>query len=207
MIPPFNSKFLAPTKRLRRFSVLLSIHNSPSITQSQIGRITHLSSSMVNNYIKELKEEGLIEIFGDTNRSFSYHPTSSGRNELISLLIDYSTEIIQLYGAAKREVAERLNRLHSDGIFSVVLFGAAETCEVVYSAIKETPLKVIAVVDNDPKKQGKAFNGLIVQHPEVLRQISVDAIVITSFGKQDEIFDYIKQNFGENINVIKLTNL
>jgi len=123
------------------------------------------------------------------------------------MLIDYSTEIIQLYGAAKREVAERLNSLHSDGIHTLALFGAAETAEVVYTAIKDTPLTVIVVVDNDPKRQGKAFNGLIVQHPEVLKKIQVDAIVITSFGKQDEIFDYIEQNFEENINVIKLTNL
>lgn len=207
MIPPFHSKFLAPTKNFRRFSVLLSIYNAPEISQSQIGRITHLSSSMVNNYIKELQEEGLIEIVGDTNRTFSYHPTRSGKNELMSLLIDYSTEIIQLYGAAKREVAGILNGLHSDGIRLVALFGAAETGEVVYTAIKETPLTVIAVVDNDPKKQGKAFNGLIVQHPEVLKTISVDAIVITSFGKQDEIFDYIKQNLEESIMVIRLTNL
>ena len=123
------------------------------------------------------------------------------------MLIDYSTEIIQLYGAAKREVAERLNSLHSDGILTLALFGAAETAEIVYAAIKDTPLTVIAVVDNDPKKQGKAFNGLIVQYPEVLKTIQVDAIVITSFGKQDEIFNYIKQNFENKINVIKLTNL
>ena len=207
MIPPFNSKFLAPTKNFRRFSVLLSIYDSPSISQSQIGRITHLSSSMVNNYIKELQKEGLIKIIGDTNRTLSYHPTRSGKNELMSMLIDYSTEIIQLYGAAKREVAERLNSLHSDGIHTLALFGAAETAEVVYTAIKDTPLTVIVVVDNDPKRQGKAFNGLIVQHPEVLKKIQVDAIVITSFGKQDEIFDYIEQNFEKKINVIKLTNL
>ena len=207
MIPPFHSKFLAPTKNFRRFSVLLSIYNSPSISQSQIGRITHLSSSMVNNYIKELQEEGLIEIIGDTNRTLSYHPTPSGKNELMSLLIDYSTEIIQLYGAAKREVAQRLNSLHSDGVHTLALFGAAETAEIVHTAIKETPLTVIAVVDNDPRKQGKAFNGLIVQHPEVLKKIPVDAVVITSFGKQDEIFDYIKQNFDNTINVVKLTNL
>jgi len=207
MIPPFNSKFLAPTKNFRRFSVLLSIYDSPSISQSQIGRITHLSSSMVNNYIKELQEEGLIKIIGDTNRTLSYHPTRSGKNELMSMLIDYSSEIIQLYGAVKREVAERLNSLHSDGIHTLALFGAAETAEVVYTAIKDTPLTVIVVVDNDPKRQGKAFNGLIVQHPEVLKKIQVDAIVITSFGKQDEIFDYIEQNFEKKINVIKLTNL
>ena len=207
MISPFHSKFLAPTKDFRRFSVLLSIYNSPSISQSQIGRITHLSSSMVNNYIKELQKDGLIEIVGDTNRTLSYHPTHIGKNKLMSLLIDYSTEIIQLYAAAKREVASRLNGLQYEGIQTLALFGAAETAEVVHTAIKETPLTVIAVVDNDPKKQGKAFNGLIVQHPEVLKKIPVDAVVITSFGKQDEIFAYIKQNFDEKINVIKLTNL
>jgi len=207
VIKPFNSRFLSPTKEFRRLSVLLAIHNDPKASQHEIGRITHMSSSMVNNYMKELQQAGLIRIVGNTNRTKSYHLTSSGEGDLISLLLTYSAEIIQLYAASKREVAARLNHLHSEGIRSVALFGAAETAEVVHTALKETPLTVVAVVDSDPARQGKPFNGLTIKPPEMLKKTNVDAVVITSFGKQEQIYESIRQFVGEKIKVKKLSDL
>jgi DNA-binding MarR family transcriptional regulator len=207
MIEPFNSKFLTPTKKFRRLSVLLAVHNSHKISQHKMGRMIRLSSSMVNNYMKELQEEGLIRITGNTNRTQRYHLTSSGRDELISLLIAYSAEIIQLFGAAKREVAQRLNTLHSEKIRSIALFGAAETAEVVHAAIKETPLTVKGIVDSDPSKQGKPFNGLTIKAPDHLKKMNVDAVVITSYAKQKEIHECIRQLAGENIKVKNLSDL
>lgn len=207
MIQPFNSTFLAPSKQFRRFSVLLAIYNSSSISQHKIGRITHLSSSMVNNYVKELQEEGLIKVIGDTNRNHSYHITPLGHDELISSLIGYSAEIIQLYGSAKRELSKRLLQIYSEGIRTVILFGAAETAEVVYAAIKDTPLNVTAVVDSDSSKQGQAFNGLFIQKPEELKDIEADAVLITSFARQEDIHECILELFGKKIIVMKLTDL
>lgn len=207
MIQPFQSKFLTPTKKFRRLSVLLAIRNTPRISQHKIAEITHLSSSMVNNYMKELQKQGLITVTGNTNRTQEYHLTSSGRDELISLLLSYSAEIIQLYGGAKREIIERLHHMHLEGIQSVALFGAAETAEVVYAAIKDTPLTVTAVVDNDRTKQGRPFNGLTIQAPEQLSQINVDAVVITSFGRQEEIYECVRRLVGEEIKILKLSDL
>lgn len=207
MIQPFNSRFLTPTKTFRRLSVLLAIHDSSQISQHKMARITHLSSSMVNNYVKELQEEGLIRVSGNTNRTQTYHLTSSGRDLLLSLLLSYSTEIIQLYGGAKREIAKRLQGMHEEGIRTVALFGAAETAEVVLAAIKETPLTVTAVVDSDFSKQGKVFSGFTVQKPDRLSQIAADAVVITSFAKQEEIHDFVRQVVGERLEVVKLSDL
>jgi len=207
MIQPFNAEFLAPTKKLRRLSILLSIHNISEISQHEIGRMTHLSSSMVNNYIKEFRKGGSISVAGNTNRTQRYHLTAKGRDELLSLLLSYSAEIIRLYGGAKGEIGRRLYQIRSDGIRTVALFGAAYTAEVVYAAVKEVQLEVAAVVDSDPKKQGKPFEGLIIQPPDILRKIDVDAVVITSFGKQEEIHDFIRRFVDEKIKVVKLSNL
>ncbi|MHC4558348.1 MAG: winged helix-turn-helix transcriptional regulator [Planctomycetota bacterium] len=207
MIQPFQSKFLTPTKIFRRLSVLLAIRNAPRISQHKIAKITYLSSSMVNNYMKELQQEGLITVTGDTNRTQEYHLTSSGRDKLISLLLSYSAEIIQLYAGAKREITKRLNHMHLEGVRTVALFGAAETAEVVYAAIKETPLTVTAAVDSDPRKQGEPFNGLTIQAPERLRQIDADAVVITSFARQEEIHECVHQISGERVKILKLSDL
>ncbi|MBW1741198.1 MAG: winged helix-turn-helix transcriptional regulator [Deltaproteobacteria bacterium] len=208
MIQPFQSKFLTPTKKFRRLSILLAIRNDPRISQHKVARVTHLSSSMVNNYMKELQQEGLITVTGNTNRTQEYHLTSSGRDELISALLSYSAEIIQLYGAAKRELTRGLRNMHlEEGIRTVALFGAAETAEVVYAAIKETPLAVTAIVDSDRTKQGKRFNGLTIQAPEQLIGINAEAVVITSFARQEEIQECIHQLMGKQIKVIRLSDL
>lgn len=207
MIQPFQSKFLTPTKIFRRLSVLLTIRGTPKISQHKIAKTIHLSSSMVNNYMKELHQEGLITVTGNTNRTQEYHLTSSGRDELISLLLSYSAEIIQLYGGAKREIAKRLHHMHLDDIRTVTLFGAAETAEVVHAALKETSMEVMAVVDSDQTKHGKPFNGLIIQPPEVLKAIHTDAVLITSFARQEEIHKCVRHLTGEKIKVVRLSDL
>lgn len=207
MIIPFNSNFLTPAKNLRRMSVLLAIHNDSKLSQHQIGKITHLSSSMVNNYIKTFHSEDLVKVIGKTNRTQTYHLTSRGRNELTSLLLTYSAEIIQLYGATKREVAEKLYSLNKNGIENIVLFGAAETAEVVYTAAKDTPLKIKGIVDSDPEKQGTSFNGFTIKAPEDLKSLKPEAVVITSFARQEEIHKSIKKIIGSKIIIKKLSDL
>lgn len=162
---------------------------------------------MVNNYIKCLKEEGVITVSGETNRTLSYHLTKHGQNELRESLLAYSCEIVQLYSAVKCEITQILNGFYREGIRTLVLFGVAETAEVVFAAIKNSPLVVIGVVDSDPTKQGNSFNGLIVQEPQKMEEINPDAVVITSFGKQDEIHECIRQLVGDKIMVKKLSEV
>ena len=107
----------------------------------------------------------------------------------------------------KREIAKILSGLYEEGIRTVVLFGAADTAEVVHLAIKETRLVMIGVVDSDVSKHGKPFNGLIIQPPEEIRRIQPDAVIITSFARQEEIHGYLKKLIGKKIKVRKLSDL
>ena len=70
--------------------------------------------------------------------------------------------------------------------------------------IKETPLKIKAVFDSKPVKQGTSFNGHIIQAPKHLGSFSVDAVVITSFQKQEETYRHIRDIAGDRIAVKKL---
>jgi DNA-binding MarR family transcriptional regulator len=207
MISPFSSTFHMPAIKLRRLSVLMAIHHSPRLSQHQMARITQLSSSMVNNYIKKLEREGLIQVTGKTNRTQGYHLTPEGQRRLISMILEYSSEMIQLYGAAKRQVAERLKRFHEEGISSLALFGAAETAEVVYAALKDTPLTVTGIVDSDPAKHGARFNGFVIQEPARLKEMQADAVLITSFARQEEIYGSIRQVLGDRATVKRLSDL
>ena len=83
----------------------------------------------------------------------------------------------------------------------------AETAEVVYAATKGTNLKVVAVVDSDPEKQGKSFNGLAIRVPDSLKDVHADAVVITSFARQEEIHRHIQEMAGQKIKIKKLSDL
>jgi DNA-binding MarR family transcriptional regulator len=209
VIEPFASQFLTPTKDFRRLSVLTSIHSSPCASQHKIAQETHLSSSMVNIYIKTLKKEGLIHVSGSTNRNQRYHLTDQGHTELVSSFLAYSAEIVRFYGAVKRETIKILDGFYDEGIRSVALFGAAETAEVVLSAVRETAIDVIGVVDSDVAKQGRTFHGLVIQAPQQLEAINPDAVIITSFGKQEEIYRTVSALVQEarTIQIKKLINL
>ena len=205
MIEPFVSNFLSPTKAFRRFSVLLAIHHSPDISQQQIGEKTHLSSSMVNNYIKQLKNEGHLRVQGTTNRNQHYYLTATGRRELVESLVQYSGEVIRLYGNAKHEFSRLLGKFHREGIHTVVLFGAAETAEVVCAAMRQTPIRVTGIVDSDPEKQGLAFDRHIIKPPSCLTNLNPDAVIVTSFGQQEEICQTIKALVGDSIPIKRLS--
>nr|WP_162459247.1 winged helix-turn-helix transcriptional regulator [Desulfosarcina ovata] len=184
---------------------MLAINGSPNKSQHAIARQTHLSSSMVNNYIKRLHEERLIRVEGTTNRNQTYHLTDAGHKSLREAFLAYSAEIVRLYGAVKTEISEILMGFFMEGVRSVVLFGVAETAEVVYAAIKQTPLVVDAVVDSDEKKQGKLFNGLVIQAPDTLQWMHPDAVVITSFGKQEEIYTSVKTLVPSKVKIKRLS--
>lgn len=179
----------------------------PNSSQHLLAEKSHLSSSMVNIYIKELSQAGLITVLGKTNRSTEYHLTEKGEKKLFQDFISFSSEAVQIYATVKREIIWLLKRYETNGIRTLVLYGASDTAEIVLSAIPHTMLVVIGIVDGNPAKQGQLFNGTLIQAPETISQIDPDAVLITSFARQDEIHNNIQTIMGDNIKILTLTEL
>lgn len=207
MISLGSSQFLSPTRSFRQLSILLTIHNASETSQNKIAEVTCLSSSMVNNYIKELIKDEKITVAGSTNRTMRYYLTASGYQDLTDSLLRYSAEIVQIYGTIKREILKILNSFIDEGIGSIALFGAAETAEIAYAALGETQITVKGIFDSDETKIGKFFNGMRINSPETIRNFSMDAVLITSYAKQEEIHQYIRNTIGEGVRVKKLSVL
>jgi FlaA1/EpsC-like NDP-sugar epimerase len=126
---------------------------------------------------------------------------------LITSLVQYSAEVIRLYGNAKQEFVKLFAKFYDEGIRKVVLFGAAETAEVVYAAIRSSAIRVIGVVDSDMKKHGRAFERLTIQSPTAIKALKPDAIIVTSFGQQEEICQTIKTLVGDAIPIKRLSTI
>ena len=198
-------KFFKHSPLFKRLLILAAIEKNPYISQNALSEEVRLTSSMVNNYIRELSKKGFIHIKGNTNRTMSYNVTSQGLKEKMSLLIAYTLETTHLYQDAKQEFAQKLQKIYDEGIHNVILFGAAEIAEILYNASKSIDLEIIGIVDNDPHKQGKLFGNLVIQPPECIERIRPDGVIITSLGRQDEIYAQIKSLTAKGISIKRVS--
>ncbi len=201
--------FLIPTKRLRRLSILLTIYHKPKISQHRIAAKTGLSGSMINGYLKEMKDRGMIKTTLRNRRDREYHLTSRGTEYLAGLLSAYSAEIVRLYSHAKREMTSRLEEgLRDMSRCKVVLFGGSETADLVLRAIRDLPnADIVGVVDNDSQKWGKTLNGHVISPPSRIEGFRPDVIVIASYGKQEEIYRSIRHLKESGTKILKLSTL
>lgn len=198
-------KFIRPTREMRQLQILNEINRNPDVSQRSLAKVALISSTMVNNYIMELVASGSLLVSGDSNRKFTYHLTEDGKKQKNDLFFHASKEIIQFYGIIKNEFKRRLEYLHNEeGINKVVLFGAAETGDLVLNVSKQTLVQVIGIVDNFLHKQGKRLGEHTIQAPSVIEQLKPDAVVITSFGYMDEIFNQMNYLEDKGIKVRKL---
>lgn len=184
--------YLKPSKSTRVLAILEELKRDSSISQFELGRRLNLSGAMVNQYLKQLQENGLVEFLPVNGKSYRYTLTEEGRQSRREMFSDYSSETVRLYTTIKDFVLEQLHSLGEEGKRRLALFGASETCEVVLSALRDTDFKIMALLDNNSRKQGQLFNGHVVSSPSVLDHVNCDAVVITSFGKQAEIYEQLK---------------
>ena len=199
-----GSKFLVCSPLFKRLLILTAVEKNPTISQHTLAHEVGLTSSMVNNYIRDLSKEALIKIKGRTNRTMTYNLTAKGFKEKMSLLVAYNLETTALYMDAKQEFAHRLQEIYDEGVHRAVLFGAGETAEILYNASKSLALEIIGIVDNDPDKQGKSFANLIVEPPHRIERIKPDGVIIASIGRQDEIYILIKSLEAKGVRVKKI---
>ncbi len=197
-------KFFKHSPLLKRLLILSAIERDSRMSQNHLAKEVGLTSSMVNNYIRELTREGLVNVTGHTNRTMSYNLTPQGLKEKMTLLVIYTLETTDLYLDAKHEFARRLKKIYEQGVHNAVLFGAGETGEILYNASKTLDLEIIGVVDNDPQKQGKLFGNFIIQPPSYIERIMPDGVIIASVGRQDEIYEQIKHVEKKGILIIRL---
>lgn len=209
MISIDRSAFLLPTKSFRRLTILLTLNHSPKVSQHKIAQETNLSSAMVNSYIRKLVDQGLIKISNLNNRDCTYQLTAAGKKELTRLLMEYSAEIVQFYAQTKNELSERVAMLlNGEGRTRVVLYGASETCELVLRAMENFPqATVAAIVDSLPEKHNTLFHGFTIKKPEDIATIKPDWVLITSYAKQDEIYEATKHLEKEGITIQRLATV
>ena len=196
--------FFQPTSSLRELIILTEIEQDAEITQSKLAKKAAIVAAMVNKYIKQFVQSGYVRTDGTTNRDMTYFLTGKGYRRMMQLMQKYCNETISLYIKAKGEIKNRLRKVYDEGHRKIILYGAAETGEIALTAGDELGFDILAVVDSSLKKQGKSLGRKTIQGPDVIRKLKPEAIVISSFGQQKQIFDQIKHLERHGIEIRKL---
>ena len=189
---PTTTEFLRPGTGLRELGLLLALGSEQRISQHALGRSVGMSAGRVNRYLRDLEDRGLVRRDGETNRTMRYGLTEAGRRCREDSLVRFCGELVRLYGHTKIQFREVLKELSAEGLRRLVLYGAAETCEMVCAARVGTDIEIVAVVDGDPDRIGSKVCGYSVRAPEDIPELAPDAVLVTCFGAADEIYASIE---------------
>ncbi len=185
------------------------MYHDPELSQQNIAGMTDLSVAMVNGYVKRLKEAKLVNVLNKNRRDRVYEITSSGERLLTEYLVGCSTEIVQLSNQVQQELKKRLQRSFA-AISSpkVVLFGAANTAQLVLNVLEEfEDVVVLAIVDNDKAKWGKKLGPMVIQPPSILENMEHNCLVISSFACQDEIYKATTHLEAKGVTIVRLSSI
>ena len=183
-----NKTYYRPSKAARYLAILDTLAQDGQVSQTELGRRANLSGAMVNQYLKDLVERKYIEFERINGKSYRYLLSGEGEHYRQTQFAAFSSETVQIYTALKLAISRRLEALKARGIKKLVLFGASETCEIVLQSLRAAGgFEVVAIVDNDPDKAGKTIGGHVISPPVALDSVRPHAVVITSFGCQEEI--------------------
>ncbi|GAB6888664.1 hypothetical protein JCM13304A_21630 [Desulfothermus okinawensis JCM 13304] len=199
-----NKNFLKPTKDARIIAILENLRSNPEISQNELGKRVLISGARVNSYLKELQEKGLVNPEPIDGKRLKYKLTPIGQDIRRMMLGQYMAEIVQIYSGLKENIIEKLQDIKDKGYKKLAFFGASSTCEVVLSCLNCVDIKVITVVDNDKNKHGNLIFGYVIMPPESLNTLDLDGILITSFGRYEEIREDLKKFLKKNIPVFNL---
>lgn len=195
-------QFFEPTRAYRELRLLTEVAAQPGASLRKLAEAAFLGPTMVHNYVLEMSAQGWIEVEGENNRSYRYRLTPQGAYHRDELFFQASKEVVQFYGRAKQEFHDRLRGHARSGNRRVVLFGAAETAELVCAAAEGTGLSIVGIVDNDPRKHGRSLGGIPIESPTAIVRHRPDAVIITSFGHSDEIQEQIAPLENQGIRIV-----
>jgi len=199
-----NLLFFRPTSSLRELTIFFEISRNADITQKELAQKASIVPAMANRYIKHFLKSRYVKTDGSTNRDMRYYLTRKGHSRMMRLMQKYCNETISLYIKAKNEIKNRLRKVLDEGYREIVLYGAAETGEIALTAGDELGFDILAIVDSNPRKHGKPLGRKKVRPPAAIRKLKPDAVVISSFGQQKQIYDQIKDLESQGIAVRKL---
>ena len=195
---------------------LIEIKNNPSTTQRSLSSKLNISLGLTNSILKNLITRGWIKAKKDTGRKLLYIITPQGMANVSRLMYTRFQETLHYYHYTKDLLTAYLIKLYQKGEKTVNIYGTGQLAEITYYAGMSTPLKLNAIISDDPSKE-KFLGQQTISIANFLSQcintsennLSGQKIIILSTNKPEKLTKEINKykNIQKNIKIIDIENI
>jgi DNA-binding MarR family transcriptional regulator len=195
-----DNSFFKPTLLYKEFMILDLIEKDQHITQREISKSIGVAVSMVNNYLNQYENNGLIKRKKHSTKTVDYFVTKKGMDRKKLLNIEYLHSSQRLYDEAKDNIVRFLLDKVDNKIKKLVLYGAGEVAGIIVDTIKSNNIDILIpyIIDDDVKKHGQRFYGIRVGSIIELKNVDYDAVMVSSYIHQKIIYNKLVDEIHED---------
>jgi DNA-binding MarR family transcriptional regulator len=169
----------------RSLLLLSEITGEEPLSQRELSRRLGIAVGLVNSYLKNLVAKGYVRVKNFPSNRYAYLLTPQGLAEKSRLAYQHLSYFTSLYTVARQDYLDLFRRLEAAGVREVAFCGVDEVAEVAYLSLRETGLKLVAVMDDT--RVGDEFFGVpVISLAEGVSLVRAP-LVVSSLKRRDEI--------------------
>ena len=174
---------------MRNLQLLEEISKNASLSQRRLSQHLGVALGMTNACLKKMINKGLVKAKGINHKRIAYYLTPEGFSEKAKLTYNFLEYTIKYYSRLKDNISAKFALLSKAGHRRIVCYGAGEAMEVAFIILNESNFEfsILAIVDDNINEHGKNMFGFQVQHPQTIKELKPDAVLITSVKYKDKI--------------------
>ena len=195
-MPELEREFLKPTENLRNLQLLEEISKDASVSQRKLSQQLSLALGMTNACLKKMAKKGLVKVKGVNHKRIAYYLTPKGFSEKTKLTYHFLEHTLRYYSRLKDKISAKFTFLSNAGYRRIVCYGAGEVMEVAFIILNKSNFgfSVLGIVDDNVNNHGKKMFGFEVRHPQDIKELKPDAVLVTSIDHKDKIMRDLSNN-------------
>ncbi len=195
-------------------NTLLEIKDNPSLSQRSLSHRLNISLGLTNSILQNLIHRGWIKAQKMTGRKILYLITPEGMANVSRLMYSRFQETLHYYHYTKDLLTAYLMKLYQQGEKTINIYGTGQLAEITYYAGIGTPLKLNAIISDDPSKE-KFLGQQTISIEDFLSQcfnyhnLSNQKIIILSTSNPEKLTKEISKykNISQNIKIIHIESV
>lgn len=189
-----KDSFLKPTEHLRNLQLLEEVSKDSTISQRKLADRLGVALGVTNACLRKMIHKGHIKVKGINHKRIAYYLTPEGFSEKASLTYHFLQHTVNYYVRLKKNIAARLDFISGENIKKLVFYGAGEVMEVAFVCLHQTDLELVGIVDDSQEKQREKAFGFIIHNPDIMKELSPEAVLVTSIRYKDVIIEKLKKD-------------
>ena len=193
---------------------LLELKENPSLSQRSLSHKLNISLGLTNSILKNLISRGWLKAKKDTGRKLLYIITPKGMANVSRLMYSRFQETLHYYHYTKDLLTAYLMKLYQQGEKTINIYGTGQLAEITYYAGISTPLKLNAIITDDPSKE-KFLSQQTISIENFLSQysnhtnLSSKKIIILSTNNPEKLTKEISKykNIQKNLKIINIETI